>query len=175
ASNTDMKIGVVFLYLFASALVGAQEASPQLFVEIMPRVAVARKDGIAKLKKSIWPSADGTWVPSNEQVTGGLDYLNTPQGRTEIAAAARHGTDMMPSLERSAENRFQVYGLIINKKRCILFDAVPLAIPIERRRPTLWLEQSLSRSSADGGSAFWWFLFDCDDQRVVASWRRPDS
>src|ERR1041384_6027594 len=106
-----MKISVAFLYLFVAAFAAAQETSPQLFVEIMPCVAVATAEGVATLKKSIWPSAEGTWVPSKEQVSIGLDYLNTSHGRTEIAAAARPGIDMIPTLERSTWNRFQIYGL----------------------------------------------------------------
>jgi hypothetical protein len=42
------------------------------------------------------------------------------------------------------------------------------------RRLTLWLERSISLSTADGGSSFWCFIFNYDRRKPIKSFRRPN-
>src|SRR3954465_13451139 len=103
-----MNSRLLIVSLFMISLVKADE-KPR-FVQIAPGVAVANAELAAATKSSIWPSAEAIWVPNKEQAMVGLHYADTERGRTEIAAKSPRGVDMLPLLESSSSNRFQIYG-----------------------------------------------------------------
>ena len=165
---------LIFSFAICTIAVATEEDRP-VFVLVGPCLAVATLETASELKESVWSSAESAWVPNVDQINEGLDYLKTPDGRQTIAMTAGEGIDMLPWLEQWEQKRFQIYGLISHGERYIYFDAIPLLTAPERKDPTLWLKRSISQSTADGGAAFWSYLYNYDQRKPIRSHRRPGS
>lgn len=144
------------------------------FVQVSPIAAVANEKLARELKELVWPSAQDVWVPNEEETLGGLAFIQTVEGQSQIVSKAPADTDMRPCLERMKETRFQVFGFIIQGRRCILYSGIPATLSSDRRSPDLWLKESISLLVFDGGASFWSVLYDFDNRSVVSTGRRPD-
>jgi len=149
--NLSRQSFLALLLLLATAgVVCAQKE----FTVVAPEVVLASKELADELKSLSLPEANDTWVPNNSQVLGGFDRLNTKEGSAEIVASAIGGIDMSPSLQRISLSRYQVFGLIFDSRKQILYDASPKPTALEVSETDRWLKQIISVRAQDGGSAY---------------------
>jgi hypothetical protein len=164
-------ITLSILLLAAPDVISAR--SEPRFVKISERIAVANKGMALKLKNSIWPSADGVWNPTKEEVLATLSFLESPAGQQQTLAVGSAKIDMSASLQSIRRTRFQVYGLIIKHHKHLLYDSAPDISELRVGYPDRWLEESVSQSVYDGGASIWFVLYDLDAKHTIATHRRP--
>jgi hypothetical protein len=158
--------------VFLMATVGVVCAQKE-FTLLTPEVVVASKELADELRSLSCPEANDTWVPTNSQVLEGFGRLHTKEGTAEIVASAIGGIDMGPSLKLVSLSRYQVFGLILDNRKQILYDASPKPPALENSETDRWLKQIISVRTQDGGLVYWWALYDVESGRFVASRRRP--
>jgi hypothetical protein len=148
--------------------------APPAFVKINDLVAVANQLMTLRLKDDLWKSADKAWAPKDEEVLRGLQFIKGATGERQIVDAAPAQTDMRRCIANISHTRFQVYGLLIKNRKHLLYDSAPdISVP-QRGIGDPWLKESISGRVHDGSAAFWFVLYDCEANRVVACGRRPD-
>ena len=139
------------------------------FKQVTPDVIVANKEMADEVRALSCKEADGTWVPTNDQVRIGFDRLRSEQGAAEIMATAPTWLDMSPSLQRISLSRYQVFGLVFGGRNQILYHASPKDDTIKID----WLKHAICLRTFDGGAEFWWAFYDVQSGHFVASSRRP--
>jgi hypothetical protein len=137
------------------------------FTQVTPDMIVASKEMADEVRALSCKEADGTWVPTSDQVRIGFNYLRSEVGAAEIKATAPRWLDMSPSLRLISTSRYQVFGLILGGRNQILYHASPKDAKID------WLKQAICSTTFDGGAAFWWAFYDVQSGHFVASSRRP--
>jgi hypothetical protein len=137
------------------------------FTQVTPDVIVANKEMADEVRALSCKEADGTWVPTSDQVRIGFNHLRSEVGAAEIKATAPRWLDMSPSLQRISLSRYQVFGLIVGGRKQILYHASPKDTKID------WLKQAICSTTFDGGAAFWWTFYDVESGHFVLSSRRP--
>lgn len=172
AYDRTMKLVVLSLLTTFLAL-QLSKANPG-YQKVNSRIAVANDEMSATLKNQLWPSATRAWEPKAEQVLGGLLFLESEKGKNAITEAAHFGTDMHPCISKITKTRFQVYGFVVKDRKCLLFDSAPDISTPQVGLADQWLKEDIGQSVFDGGSAFWFVLLDLDDNKVIATGRRPD-
>ena len=144
------------------------------FVRVAPNLAMATERVTLELKRLAWKNLDGAWSPSQAEVQAAFDHLRTTQGNAEVLSTALPTMNMAVSLRRIPSSLFQVFGVINKGRKCLLFEALPKNDPIDPNDPNLWLKEIISVRVLDGGSAFWWVMYDVSSHRFVDCNRRPD-
>ena len=163
--NKKRLCSILVLLLALQGVVCAQKQ----FTMIKPEVVVANKELADELRKLTWQKADDTWVPTDAQVLNALERLKTPEGAAEVVASAIPGVDMRPSVRLVSTSKYQVFGLVLNHRNHILYDASPQNSPLEGLGSDLWLKQIISANVHDGGLGYWFALYDVQAGRFVLS------
>ena len=169
--NNIMRI-IILLLILITISERTSAGVEQRFVKINDRLAIAHTGMTLRLKNSLWPAATGVWKPTREDALTALRFLESPRGQQQIGVVASP-VDIGPSLNNIRRTRFQVYGLIIQNRKHLLFDSAPDVSEPRVGYPDRWLEQSISRSVYDGGASIWFALYDVDGKQVKAASRRP--
>ena len=138
------------------------------FTQVTPDVIVANKEMADEVRALSCKEAEGTWIPTNDQVLIGFDRLRSEQGAAEIRATAPRWLDMSASLQRISLSRYQVFGLMFGGRKQILYHASPK----DDTTKIDWLKQAICLKTFDGGAEFWWAFYDVQSGHFVASSRR---
>lgn len=118
------------------------------FTQVTPDVIVANKEMADEVRALSCKEADGTWVPTDDQVRSGFDHLRSEVGAAEIKATSPRWLDMTRSLQRMSLSRYQVFGLIFGGQKQILYYASPKDAKID------WLKQAICLSTFDDNADF---------------------
>lgn len=167
-SHNSLSAALICLMVMAGVAYAQKE-----FTLLEPDVVVANKELANQLRALTWRKAEDTWVPTNAQVLEGLERLRTEGGAAEILASAIGGVDMGPSLRLVSDSRYQVFGLVFDNRKQILYDASPKNAALEEPGSDRWLKEIISVSVLHGGLVYWWALYDVQSGHFVLSNRKP--
>jgi hypothetical protein len=137
-------------------------------MKITDEIAIANRAMALKLRKSLWPPATDVWIPSETKVIETRRFLESAAGRQQIIAASK--VNLRSYVENITRLRFQVYGFVIDNKKCLLFDDAVNVSLSALGYPDRWLEESISNLINHPGL---FVLYDCDNKRVVAAGGYP--
>lgn len=158
----------------STLLTGSVVSAEKQFTLIAPNIALANDGMSAEIRSRTWKTAEKTWAPTAADALSAVAHLKSAHGRKEILSCGGVDANMDASLKRIHSSRYQVFGLIITGRKQLLIEASPMKSSFDRYLPELWLKEIVSIRVLDGGSGYWWALYDSDSARVVSCNRRPN-
>jgi hypothetical protein len=145
------------------------EINAEGLAEIRSNVAIADEQLTFRIKNRLNAATDGAWTPDPQVVLKALILANSEPAKRVIISKSPPGMPMDISLSRLDKSRFQVFGLLIDRRPHLLIDATPL----DSDAPELWLKDCISHHVFDGGPAYWWLLIDAGSMEIRSCGRRP--
>ena len=159
-----LKLGVAAsLYLLAASSTASD------FTLIEPTIALASKSTCQELIAEGWSTADGSWEPSISDARDVVKKICTEEGRKQIISASTVRWPIAKSLAKFESSQLQVFGIVFRGKKYVYIEASP------QGRELPFTTSILSLRVLDGGSDFWWVLYDVETRSFTMSSRRPES